>query len=295
MGAAAECKDLPSFSEFLGFAPQRLYFLIGNPKRLYKRIELDKRSSGKRQIDIPSRELKGVQRTILRRIIEQFSPTEMAFAYVKGRSAIAAARRLCGRQNVFRVDLKDFFPSIDERRVYGLFRKEGFNEKVAFFLTRLTTVNGVLPQGAPTSPHISNLICRSMDLRLNKLSERWRISYLRYSDDLFFYSPSNFNPLKFLRRVENIVRENGFRLGSKKTRYFPKGVPRTTLGLLTHGKTPRLPGKQRKIYRFVFFKAARNPNWGEENFSQLSGMLEYFKAVYGVNDRYQEYRKVLVS
>lgn len=168
MRAAAACTDLISLSKYLGLAPQHLFYLIALSDELYTEIKIPKKTKRRRyrKIHIPNLELKGAQRSILKEILSQIEVSRYAHAYVKGKSIVGAAQALAGRQSVLKFDIKDFFPSISSSRVYGLFRALRFNERVSWMLMRLCTYDDSLCQGAPTSPYISNLICRRLDRNL---------------------------------------------------------------------------------------------------------------------------------
>jgi len=124
MNAAAHCQDLKSMARFLGFAPQNLFYLIAQRDKLYQAAKIKKKTDENkfREIFIPCSELKGVQRQILDSILCKHEPSQFAYAYVKGRSLTMAAKKLVGQQSVLKIDLKDFFPSIKENRIFGLFR-----------------------------------------------------------------------------------------------------------------------------------------------------------------------------
>jgi len=295
MGAADECQDLVSTARFLGFAPQHIYYLVDEPERCYTRIQVPKNSdpTAMRNLDIPISELMGVQRAINRKILSEFGLSKHVHSYVPSKSILTAARELCPGRAVLKIDVQDFFPTISFVRVLGLFRSLGFSDASSYILSRLTTYGNSLAQGAPTSPAISNLIMRGIDKRLVRLSETWELNYLRYSDDLFFHKDKNFNHPKFAGYVFKILADGGFSANLGKTTFHPRGLPRITLGLLTHGDKPRIPGPQRRLYRSLFFKASRNIHWAHENRDRLRGMVEWYKCVHGRDDTYTQYRTIL--
>ena len=194
MIAAVGCQDLRNIADFLGFAPQHIFFLVKKSDDLYTEIAIPRRSDSTRHpmIHIPYSELKGVQRAILDKILTSIPVNEHAYAYVRRRSVVDAAFKLCGKKSMLKIDIQDFFPTISYRRVYGLFRRMGFSDKVAFILARLSMRRNAICQGAPTSPCISNLILRRLDHQFACASRSWDLSYLRYSDDPFFYRATNF-------------------------------------------------------------------------------------------------------
>lgn len=286
--------QLVNLSERLGLAPQHLFSLVATSDDQYFDAEIPKASgNGMRAIKMPTKGLKGVQRLILRTILSDVPIDDAAYAYVRGRSVLSAAERLCGKKALVRIDLADFFPSITYPRVYGLFRALKFDENEAFMLARLTTHQSKLPQGAPTSPAISNIIVQGLDRAMRNFSKNWEMDYVRYSDDLFFTNSRNFNHESFCKVCSDLIESAGFAVNQQKTRYYPKGVPRKTLGLLTHGNRPAIPGPARRKIRSAFHKGSRNIGWGQENAQTLKGMLEWYKVVYGKDATYYEYDSVL--
>ncbi len=291
----ANILDLDGISSFLGFAPQHIFYVVATSDDQYRSIKIPKNSDPAtfRDIDIPTIELKGIQREILKKILSKWNVHDNVFSYVKNRSVVDAAREICGNKSVLKIDIKDFFPSISSKRVFGLFRSMGFSNRISYILTKLTTYKGKLAQGAPTSPTISNLILRNMDNELSRLAMSWEMKYIRYSDDIFFINDRNFNHPKFVEIVLIILNRNGFEINPIKTRFYPRGVPRKTLGLLTHGDKPAIPGPLRRRMRNDFYKGARQIKWSQDNFMHLKGMAEWHRLVYGNDDKYKEYQTIL--
>lgn len=283
---------LLEISKALGFAPQHIYSVVATRDSQYVAAHIPKRSSPTdfRIINIPSSGLKGIQRQIARVYLAPVRVDEAAFAYVKRRGVVEAAKRLNGGKALLRIDLKDFFPSITEGRVFGMFRSLGLDTASASILTNLCTFEGHLPQGAPTSPAISNIVVRRIDQLLRAEALKWELDYTRYCDDMFFSHEKNFNHPDFLSLSKRIIEDGGFTINEDKTRYYPRGVPRKTLGLLTHGEKLALPGPVRRKMRSEFHRGSRNIGWGQENLSRLRGQLEWYKAVYGKNPTYFEYK-----
>jgi len=285
---------LENISSVLGLAPQHLFSLVASSEFSYADAEIPKASGdGTRQIKIPNKALKGAQKLILREILLQVRVDDAAHAYEQGRSVLTACKRLVGCKAIVRVDIADFFPSISFRRVFGLFRSLDFRDDEAFILSRLTTLEDKLPQGAPTSPKISNIIFRSLDRSLRRLAETWDMEYLRYSDDLFFVNERNFNHPDFVEKCRAVISGGGFTINDDKTKFYARGVPRKTLGLLTHGETIAIPGAVRRKMRSAFHNGSRNIGWGQQNAAILRGMLEWHKLVYGKDATYFHYYSVL--
>ena len=161
------------------------------PEPRYRAFILSKRSGSHRVIHEPRRRLKDLQLKVLAFIEQRAGPANPCVpGFVPGRSIVTNARQHLAAQpyHLLNLDLEDFFPSITFFRVRGVFRKAPFNlgHEVATVLAQLCTYRNALPQGAPTSPAISNLVCRSLDRDLIALARRHRATYTRYADDLTF-------------------------------------------------------------------------------------------------------------
>ncbi len=179
MIAAARPSDLEEICQFLGFAPQHIFYLVENSHLLYSTIEIPKHNnpSEVRTLDIPSSELKGVQRAILRSILSTVTLSPQVYSYVSGRSVVSACANFCPGKAVLHMDIRGFFPAINFGRVFGLFMSLGYNSSVSFILTRLCVKGNTLSQGAPTSPALSNIVCRKLDRNLSKLSKSWELEF----------------------------------------------------------------------------------------------------------------------
>jgi RNA-directed DNA polymerase len=216
----------------------------------YHHFTIPRRSGGVRSISAPKQQLALMQRAILREILGKIPVHPAATAFVPGSSIVEHARRHAGQAVVVRLDIADFFPSITYRRVKGMFQSLGYSDGAATILGLLTTdrprgenVKGgvrvaaftgpaFLPQGASTSPAISNLICRRLDARLNGLARAHGFTYSRYADDLTFsHSGGDAELGRLMSSVPVILREEGFRLNDAKTRVMRGGQRQIVTGL----------------------------------------------------------------
>lgn len=164
------------------------------PRPPYKQFVIKKRDGSARVIAEPRNRLKVIQQKVLRFLTERAGPFKpVVHGFVPNRSILTNAQMHCTPKNhhIFNIDLKDFFPSITFFRVRGVLRKHPFNfsHEVATVIAHICTLDGTLPQGAPTSPFLSNLVCRSMDRDLTDLARRNLARYTRYADDMTFSFP----------------------------------------------------------------------------------------------------------
>lgn len=152
----------------------------------YRELRIPKRDGSTRRILAPHDELKDVQRRILHRLLARLRAHPAATGFERGRSIVDNARPHVGRQLVVKMDVVDFFPNTSAVRIEHYFRRIGWSRRVAAELTRLTTEDGALPQGAPTSPRLSNLVNHGLDARLAGLARSFGACYTRYADDITF-------------------------------------------------------------------------------------------------------------
>ncbi|WP_414564420.1 MULTISPECIES: reverse transcriptase family protein [unclassified Anabaena] len=182
----------------------------------------------------------------------------------KRRSIVTNAEPHVGADVIINVDIKDFFHSISYRRVKGLFRSFGYSESASTIFALLCTVTFVnhrsyLPQGAPTSPMITNLICRRLDRRLTEMAERLGFRYTRYADDLTFSASheSVCNIGKVLRHTEGIVKHEGFEINPDKTRIIRKSNRLEVTGIVVNSK-PSISREKLKRFRATLYQIEKD-------------------------------------
>lgn len=209
-----------------------------NRNSLYRQVSIPKRRGGKREISIPRDPLRWIQRSILQVFTHLFPRHDCAHGFERGRSTVTNALPHVGRSFVFCIDLKDFFPSITRNRVFGMLRSFPFeaSERTARHLANLTTHLGRLPQGAPTSPIISNLLCRRFDSRMFKWARSNGYRYTRYADDLAFSTNRPDVPDKDIRTIKKIIRSEGFEPHPEKESLMPSHGRQMVTGLIVNEK-----------------------------------------------------------
>jgi len=220
------------------------------------------KSAGKqRLVEAPKPRLKAIQRRILHEILSAIPVHRNAHGFARGRSCLTGAQVHASERVVVTFDLAQFFPSIGLPRIHGLFRSLGYPWAVARLLTGLcTTVTPAglfsrppepqrfdpavralylqphLPQGAPTSPALANLLAWTLDRRLQGLANAAGANYARYADDLAFSGDDTFagSLARFRKAVGKIVAEEGFALNPAKTRVMPRSKPQSVTGIMVN-------------------------------------------------------------
>lgn len=242
----------------------------------YVTWEVPKKSGGMRRISAPLPRLRAAQEWILANVLSKLAPEPEAHGFAKGRSTVTNARVHERPEVLVTVDVKDFFPSITFPRVRGLFRSLGFSPAVATIFALLTTeapreeatYDGTryfvaigprgLPQGACTSPAISNLVTRRLDRRLRGMSKGLGWRYSRYADDLSFSATGE--PTKrvgfLLARVRHVLEEEGFGWNDKKARVLRRNTAQRVTGIVVNAGTT-VPRRERRRLRAILHHASK--------------------------------------
>jgi retron-type reverse transcriptase len=236
----------------------------------YRRFLMPKKTGGERLISAPMPRLKEVQRWVLDNVLSQVPVHDAAHGFVPGRSIVTGAKPHVGAEIVINLDLEDFFPTINWRRVRGVFAALGYSEQASTIFALLCSEPDVveaeldgqrwfvqqgerhLPQGAPTSPAITNVLCRKLDEKLSAIADDLGFVYTRYADDLSFsgsdVATTQENVRKLLARVRATVQRAGFSVHPKKTRVMRKGRRREVTGIVVNDK-PSVDRATRKRWR----------------------------------------------
>lgn len=208
---------------------QDLVWVLNNIERCYYEYEEYKRDKSglvktfkdgtpKKRVISPSYgKLKKLQSSVKRNILDHFKMPYHVRGATKGRSNISNAKLHQGKKFKFTTDLKDFFPGVSNGLVFHAFLKLGYSNHQASLLVKLTTYKFGLPQGAPTSPQLSNLCFLEIDDKILEICEAHRLMYTRYIDDLTFSSTQDFK--KLVIPLLDVIKDSGFKINHRKTFY----------------------------------------------------------------------------
>lgn len=292
---------------------KHLYYRSGM-LRHYLEFEIPKKNGGKRKILAPSDKLKTLQSRLALLLKKIYNPREPVKAFREGSSIVENAWPHCRKKFVFNIDLENFFGTITFSRIRGLLiaKPYSFTPETATVIAHLTTVNGILPQGAPSSPILSNMLCASLDRALYSLAKNNRAVYTRYADDitLSFYCPIEFIPRHVVEssvsndranhyhskvgsELQSVIDQHGFTINTSKVRLQGPGERRTVTGLVTNQK-PNVPRPYiRKTAALIHsiekhgeqvanaIYKEKNPNTKGIIESHLQGRLLFIKQVVG--------------
>lgn len=291
----------------------------------YRVFPIKKRNGNKRFICVPEPLLLYVQRWIHTHILSNKYSLGLlsnnATAYMPDSSHVKNAKRHVGANWLVKLDITSFFESVSERQVYHVFRKLGYRAQVAFCFARLCTrlvpqhqdmrfyrgtkrweighkrkylsakTIGHLPQGAPTSPMLANLVCASIDSDLQGIAQRKGLVYTRYADDMTFsgHFEDRSVAASHCAEVASIISKNGFSINSQKTNIAKNGGRKIVTGLSVDGSTIRLPRsykdkiRQELYYIETYGLAGHCERTRQKNqlsyLLHLDGKIKYIKSV----------------
>jgi RNA-directed DNA polymerase len=208
--------DVLRLGAILGIAPTELSTVRLGRCYHYHPLSIPKRDGRERALLAPSPALKSLQRRLLRRHLARLPIHPAATAFRPGGSIVANARHHAGQALVATVDIADFFPSTSANRVRSFFLAHGWRGEALSTLMRLCVYRGGLPQGAPTSPCLSNLVNVELDEALDALARRSGGTYTRYGDDLTFSWPTGRIPSHVERTVRKHLLQAGYRVQPRK-------------------------------------------------------------------------------
>jgi RNA-directed DNA polymerase len=324
--AAFDVPPLPALGDLsnaLGLGPGQLEW-FADPRNLnarastpalwhYRCTWVAKRRGGHRLLEAPKLRLRELQRWILRNVLAVVPPSPHAHGFVRGRDVRSFVAPHVGRAVVVRLDLEDFFASVSRARVAAVFQRVGYPRAVARAFAELCTTSTPhavleahphegdlsarflanarlrdrhLPQGAPTSPALSNLAAFRLDVRLAGLAAAFGATMTRYADDLAFSGGEDFaRSFRFLiPQAAAIALEEGFRVNHRKTRVMPRGHRQELCGVIVNDK-PNVPRRERDRLRAVLHNVVRfglesQNRDGHADFARhLEGKLAWVNAV----------------
>ncbi len=279
----------------LGYQEEYILAASNSAFKFYRSYEIPKKNGGFRRISEPLPSLKEIQRWILDNILESIEVSPYAKAYIKKKSIKENAKFHKGQEIVLSLDMKNFFDSITSDKVYNCFKELGYKKDVVVLLTNLCCANGCLPQGAPTSPMLSNIILKDFDNKIGKYTNEKKIRYTRYADDMTF--SGDFSPGQIISYVKKLLNKLGLKLNDSKTRTRKKEQRQEVTGIVVNKKM-QLPKSIRKKIRQEMYYIKK---FGLESHMQyckidkmnyvlhLKGRIEYGLFINPYDKELQEY------
>ncbi|CAJ1826292.1 MAG: retron St85 family RNA-directed DNA polymerase [Aeromonas veronii] len=269
-------KSLEDFASFSRLSPSKIRHLSRSSEFLYKTYKVPKTNGSYRLIAQPSRDLKAVQAWILRNILDELSCSSYSKGFESGMSILDNAKPHIGSQYVLSVDLQDFFPSVSANKVYGVFSSVGYNKEMCVLLTNLCVFKGGLPQGAPTSPKLANLVCSKLDSRIQGYAGPKGITYTRYADDITLSSNSALKIQKAKSFLGTIISDEGFKINKPKTTLSGVKKQKKITGLVLSDNNVGIGSlKYREIRAEIHYLFTGK----SDNYRRVNGLLSFVYSV----------------
>lgn len=301
-----KCRDIEDVAALLGCKTNALSYLLYIQKPAYKLIKINKKHGGVRELKSPPEKLKRLQKRladILSSCYEDMYPDSdfkpLSHGFIKNKNILTNSLEHRNKRYVLNLDLKSYFDSFNFGRVRGYFIKNrdfSLVDKVATIISQLACYENVLPQGSPCSPIITNLITRSLDVKLANLAKAHKCFYSRYVDDITFstnlkefpeaLARQDGNDIAVGERLNKIINKEGFVVNHSKTRLQYKNSRQEVTGLVVN-KFINIPSDYRMAVRAMVHSQFRDNeffyNEGElklkGNMSKLNGMLSYIHSI----------------
>ena len=245
-------RELSSIEKDLGFSAKTLYGLSNTLEKHYHTVYLPKSDGSKRKLSVPDLVLKLVQKSIADNILIQYPISKYAKAYKPGSSIKKNARPHVGKKKILKLDIEGFFDHILYSRVKDtVFYEEKYSESIRILLTMLCYYNDSLPQGAPTSPAITNIIMYDFDETVGAFCNEKNIAYTRYCDDMTF--SGDFDEKEIISFVKNVLFKFGLHLNNRKTAVVPATKRQCVTGIVVNEKMNITKDYRKKVRQEVYY------------------------------------------
>lgn len=295
--------NIKHLSELTGISTKYIYKIIyAENNVLYENIKLQKKNGGIRNINIPFPNLAILQNWILKNILENIPISKFAKAYHKNTSVRDNAKFHRNQKKVLKLDIKDFFGSILHKDIFYIFYNLGYTKSISDTLVKITTLdNRGVPQGAATSPYISNLILKNFDEEIGNFCIKKNIRYSRYADDMTF--SGDFDEKIIIRLVKRKLKKRRLTLNTLKTKIFTNNEKQIVTGIIVNKKL-QLDISVRKNIRLEVYFLEKNPyehlsrisddvNIQEKYLLSLIGKINYALHINPKDQRMIEYKNTV--
>lgn len=245
-------RELSSIEKDLGFSAKTLYGLSNSLEKHYHTVYLPKSDGSKRKLSVPDLILKLVQKSIADNILIQYPISKYAKAYKPGSNIQKNARPHVGKKKILKLDIEGFFDHILYSRVKDtVFYEEKYSESIRILLTMLCYYNDSLPQGAPTSPAITNIIMYDFDETVGAFCNEKNIAYTRYCDDMTF--SGCFDEREIISFVKGELRKLGLFLKNRKTAVISASKRQVVTGIVVNEKMNVTKDYKKTIRQEIYY------------------------------------------
>tara|TARA_R110002072_G_scaffold301914_2_gene482838 strand:+ start:1046 stop:1921 length:876 start_codon:yes stop_codon:yes gene_type:complete len=276
-------KDLDKLILEVGLSRSVIENYITFADKHYNTYYLPKKSGGKRAIDCPGTNLKAIQRWILKNYLNKLEVNKRASGFVEKRGIKRNAMFHLNKRYILTIDIKNFFPSISQRQVFQTLEKQLSDRDFALKIAKICTFKRRLPQGAPTSPALSNLVFKEIDDEIMKYCNSELITYSRYADDMTFSSDNKHSLQLAYKFVNDLLYKSGFNINTKKTRYLSGKGNMSVTGVNINKGIPKVKSQLKKQIRAELHHYIIKEE--KVNLRRLAGYISF---VSSIEDDYNE-------
>lgn len=267
----------------IGISPRLVTSFIHKPENHYRVFSIGKRGGGERTISSPRLFLKVVQYWLVDYVLYRLPQHPSTHAYQTGRSIITNASQHVNQAYVGNVDIKDFFPSIRSAVIAQLLTEHGIGSRLSDVVSRLTSLHGGLPQGAPTSPLLSNAVLFHVDELMAAYCAKRDATYTRYADDITISASSRAMVSDAFAVLRLHLGKTGLQLNEAKTRIASRSGQQKVTGVVVNDKV-QPPREFRRRVRAIFHRSLIDPTAARERLSELRGYVGYLKSFPSLRD-----------
>ncbi len=296
-------KELASIEADIGFSAKTLYGLSNNLSAHYRQVKFPKRDGSFRTLNVPDEILSRVQRAIADKLLAYEPVSPYATAYRVAGSIRKNAAPHVGKSKLLKLDIAHFFDSVMYSAVKEhAFPKEKYAEKIRVLLAMLCYCGEVLPQGAPSSPIITNIVMREFDETVGKQCRDLGVSYTRYCDDMTF--SGDFDEAEIIPFVREQLKKRGFFLNERKTAVVPFCRRQAVTGVIVNDKLNISAAYRRKIRQELFYirkfgvkdhlKRIGTPISENEYLMKLLGRINYVLQISPDDGKFSEYKETVI-
>lgn len=267
--------------------------IIHDSSHYYRNFSVPKRTGGVRDISTPLPALQALQKTLLKHTLSKVRISPHCHSYLTNRSILTNANMHIGQPTICKIDISDFFPSIQLDFVINIFQCIGYDHADAKLMGLICTREGCLPQGAPSSPALSNIALVKFDEAMSKLCARNNFIYTRYADDIFI--SGQFISTSFFDLTKKVLRSFGFEANESKSYMMTRGRKIVT-GISVSGSSLSVPRQKKRSIRNEAFLFAKSSLPAIEEkilkdpfvFDRIMGRLHFWRSVEPSNKRVQD-------
>jgi len=280
----------------IGVSPRLLTSFTHKAENHYRTFSIGKKGGGEREIASPRFFLKTIQYWIKSYILCHLDIHEACHAYLQGKSIISNAEQHVGKPFVANIDIEDFFGSITRDHVFRLLRKNEIGEKLSGVVANLVTYEGCVPQGAPTSPDISNALLYDFDDAMSEYCEQSGLSCSRYADDITISGNDRGAIVSAISRCATLLEGHSLKLKDEKTRISSNRASQRVTGVVVNEKLQPPREYQRRV-RALFHNANKIPDQYIKRIEELRGHLSYLSSFDTLKDsrHLRRYQMVLAK